>query len=80
MIHLTSDGEVISPDERPESKTEHELVIAFAIFHFGALKGMSGQEFHRRYAGKHLSSRVAIQSSSTASSKGSWETDRGSRS
>lgn len=80
MVHLTSDGEVISPDGCPESKAEeHELVIAFAIFHFGSLNGISGQEFHRRYAGKHLSSRIAIQSLSTGSSEWSWGTDLGSR-
>lgn len=62
MVHVTSGGEIISPDERPEAKAEHDLVIAFAIFHFGALNGMNGEDFHRRYAGKHISSRLAIQS------------------
>lgn len=79
MVHLTSDGEITSPDGRPESKAEHESVIAFAIFHFGALNDMSGQEFHRRYAGMHVSSRVAIQSSSTESSKRSYGFDPDSR-
>ena len=78
MVHLTSDGEVISPDERPQSKAEHELVISFAIFHFGGLNGMSGQEFHRRYAGQHISSRIAIQSLNNESSNWSWESDIGS--
>ena len=70
MVQLTSSGEVVSPDGRPGSKAEQDLVIAFATFHFGELNGMSGEEFHRRYAGKHISSRVAIRSSSSSSSKG----------
>lgn len=71
MIHLTCDGEVLSPDGRPESKAEEDLVIAFAMFHFGGLNGISGKEFHQRYAGRHMSSRVGLQSSSTTSSAGS---------
>ena len=62
MVHLTSGGEVVSPDGDSELKAEHDLVIAFATFHFGALNGMNGEDFHRRYAGKHISSRLAIQS------------------
>lgn len=64
MVHLTSGGRIISPDGGPESKAKYDLVIAFAKFHFGAFNGMNGEEFHRRYAGKHISSRLAIQSSS----------------
>ena len=70
MVHLTCDGEVISPDGRPEPKAEDDLVIAFAMLHYGGLNGMSGVEFHRRYAGQHLSSRVALRSRSTSSSEG----------
>ncbi|KAL9077206.1 MAG: hypothetical protein Q9161_000472 [Pseudevernia consocians] len=71
MIHLTCDGEVVSPDGgRPGSKAEEALVIAFAMFHFGELNGISGKEFHRRYAGRHMSSRVGLQSSGTTSSAG----------
>ena len=72
MIHLTCDGEVVSPDGgRPGSTAAEEaVVIAFAMFHFGELNGISGKEFHRRYAGRHMSSRVGLQSSSTTSSAG----------
>lgn len=81
MLHLTDDGGVVlSPDRRPGSKEDEDLVIAFAMFHFGELNGISGEEFHRRYAGRHMSSRVAPQLSDTKSSNwscgsclGSWK-------
>lgn len=71
MVHLTCDGEVISPDGRPGSSADDDLVVAFAMFHYGELNGFGGEEFHRRYAGKHMSSRISLRSSSTNSSKGS---------
>lgn len=69
MVHITCDGEVISPNGRPGSQADEDLVIAFATLHFGELNGISGDEFHRRYAGKHMSSRVSVRSSSTNSSQ-----------
>ena len=68
MIRITRDGETISPNERPRPKTDEDVVIAFATFHYGELNGMSGDEFHRRYAGRHISSTVSLRSSSTSSS------------
>ena len=70
MVHLTSDGEMLSPDGRPSSTADDDLVIAFAIFHYGELNSMGGEEFHRRYAGKHLFSRIALQSSAQKSLAG----------
>ena len=63
MVHLTSKGEYVSPDGRCGSEADQDSVIAFAMFHFGGLNGMSGEEFHRRYAGRHMSSRIALRSS-----------------
>ena len=68
MIRITSDGETISPNERPRPKMDEDVVIAFAMFHYGELNSMSGEEFHKRYAGRHLSSTKSLQSSSTNSS------------
>ena len=69
MVHLTCDGQVISPDGRSGSKSDDDLVINFATFHYGGFNGMGGKEFHRHYAGKHISSRIALRSSSTNTSK-----------
>ena len=71
MLQITCDGEIISPDGRPGSNADAELVIAFAMFHYGGLNDMSGEQFHRRYAGQHMSSRIAFRSSNTNSSTGS---------
>ena len=68
MIRITRDGETISPNERPRPKTDEDVVIAFATFHYGELNGMSGDEFHKRYAGRHISSTISLRSSSTSSS------------
>lgn len=70
MVHLTSDGEIISPDGRPGSRADDDLVIAFAMFHYGGLNSMGGEEFHRRYAGKHISSRIALRPSNQKSLAG----------
>lgn len=69
MIHLTSKGEYASR-KCPRPEADEDLVVAFAMFHFGKLNGMSGKEFHRRYAGKHMSSTIAVQSSRTEVSNG----------
>ena len=69
MVKLTSAGAMMSPDGRPRSQADEGLVIAFAKFHFGELNGISGDEFHRRYAGKHMSSRISLCCSSTSSSQ-----------
>ena len=68
MVKLTSAGAMMSPDERPRSQADEGPVIAFAKFHFGELNGISGDEFHRRFAGKHMSSRISLGCSSTGSS------------
>ncbi len=69
MVNLTGDGGVVpSPDRRPGSKADEDLVIAFAMFHYGELNGISGEEFHRRFAGRHMSSLVGPQLSDTKSS------------
>ena len=68
MVKLTSAGAMISPDGRPRSQVDEGPVIAFAKFHFGELNGISGDEFHRRFAGKHMSSRISLGCSSTSSS------------
>ena len=51
-------------------KADQDLVIAFATFHYGDLSDVSGDEFHRRYAGKHMASKVslAVRAGSTTSS------------
>lgn len=69
MVQLTCDGEIMSPDERPRSQADNDLVIAFATLHHGGLNGMSGEEFRRRYAGKHIPSRIALQPARTSSSQ-----------
>ena len=68
MIHITRDGNTISLNERPRPKMDEDVVIAFAMFHYGELNSMSGEEFHKRYAGQHISSTISLQSSSTNSS------------
>ena len=68
MVKLTSAGAMMSPDGRPRSQADEDPVIAFAKFHFGELNGISGDEFHRRFAGKHMSSRISLGCSSTSSS------------
>ena len=68
MIHITRDGDTISLNERPRPKMDEDVVIAFAMFHYGELNSMSGEEFHKRYAGQHISSTISLQSSSTNSS------------
>ena len=68
MVKLTSAGAMVSPDGRPRSQADEGPVIAFAKFHFGELNGISGDEFHRRFAGKHMSSRISLGCSSTSSS------------
>ena len=77
FVKLTWDGEVISPDGRPTSTSDEDpdflMVIAFATFHYGQLNHMSADDFHRRYAGRHMSSRISLQSSSTNSSKKSCD-------
>lgn len=73
MVQITGDGQMLSPERCPASEAEQELVVAFAINHYGQLNGMNGEEFHRYYAGKHWSSRIAPRSSSTNSSGGSVE-------
>ena len=65
MIRITKDGETISVNERPGPKMDEDIVIAFATFHFGELNSMSGDEFHKRYAGQHISSTKSLQSSNT---------------
>ena len=67
MIRITRDGKNISVNERPRPKMDEDIVIAFATFHFGELNSMSGDEFHKRYAGQHISSTKSLQSSSTNS-------------
>ena len=67
MIRITRDGETISLNERPRPKMDEDIVIAFATFHFGELNSMSGDEFHKRYAGQHISSTKSLQSSNTNS-------------
>ena len=68
MVKLTSAGAMMSPEGRPRAQVDEGPVIAFAKFHFGELNGISGDEFHRRYAGKHMSSRISLGCSSTSSS------------
>ena len=68
MIRITRDGKNISVNECPRPKMDEDIVIAFATFHFGELNSMSGEEFHKRYAGQHISSTKSLQSSSTNSS------------
>ena len=68
MVKLTSAGAMMSPDGSPRSRADEGPVIAFAKFHFGELNGISGDEFHRRFAGKHMSSRISLGCSSTSSS------------
>ena len=65
MIRITKDGDTISLSERPRPKVDEDVVIAFAMFHYGELNSMSGEEFHKRYAGRHISSTKSLQSSST---------------
>lgn len=61
MVQLTSAGAMMSPDGgRAGAQVDEGSVIGFAKFHFGALNGMSGEEFHRRYAGRHMSSRISL--------------------
>ncbi|CAF9926709.1 hypothetical protein IMSHALPRED_007019 [Imshaugia aleurites] len=67
-VRLTSSGKIISPNGRPDSQIDEDLVIAFATFHYGGLNDITGEQFRRRYAGQHISSRIAIQSSTTDSS------------
>ena len=71
MIRITRDGEIISPSERPLPTVDADVVIAFATVHYGQLYGLCGEEFHKRYAGRHMSSRMALHSTSTNSSTGS---------
>lgn len=77
MIRVTREGEiVVSPEEEQlprlrRQNGDEDLVIAFAMFHYGELNSMSGEEFHKRYAGRHMSSRISLQSTSTNSSTGS---------
>ncbi|KAM0798105.1 hypothetical protein BDR22DRAFT_823662 [Usnea florida] len=68
MVKLTSAGAMMSPDGSPRSHADEGPVIAFAKFHFGELNGISGDEFHRRFAGKHMSSRISLGCSSTSTS------------
>ena len=68
MIRITRDGKTISLNERPRPKVDEDIVIAFAMFHYGELNSMSGEDFHKRYAGRHISSTTSLQSSSTNSS------------
>ena len=75
MIRITRDGKTISLNERPRPKMDEDVVIAFAMFHYGELNSMSGEDFHKRYAGRHIPSTTSLQSSSTSSSTRS----RGSR-
>lgn len=84
MVGITKEGEIIvSPEEEKiprlrRPNTDEDLVIAFAMFHYGGLNDMSGEEFHKRYAGRHMSSRISIQATSTNASTdstalgGSW--------
>ena len=67
MVQISRDGEPLSPDGISKSKADEDLVVAFAIFHFGGFNGISGEEFHRLFAGKHISSRIPLQSDSTSS-------------
>lgn len=75
MVRITREGViVVSPEEehpRRRPNADEDLVIAFAMFHYGELNSMSGEEFHKRYAGRHMSSRISLQSTSTNSSTGS---------
>ena len=80
MIRVTRDGESISVNERPRAGVDEDVVIAFAMFHYGELNGMSGEEFHRRYAGQHIASTISLQSSSTSSSTRSGGSRRAGRS
>ena len=68
MIRITRNGKTISLNERPRPKMDEDVVIAFALFHYGELNSMSGEEFHKRYAGQHISSTISLQSSGTNSS------------
>ena len=68
MIRITRDGKTISLNERPRPHMDEDVVIAFAMFHYGELNSMSGEDFHKRYAGRHISSTTSLQSSSTNSS------------
>ena len=79
MIRVTRDGESLSVNERPRPKVDEDVVIAFAMFHYGELNGMSGEEFHKRYAGQHISSMRSLQSSSTGSSTRSGGSRRAGR-
>ena len=69
MIRITKDGETISLNERPRPRMDEDVVIAFAMFHFGELNSMSGEEFHKRYAGQHISSTISLQSSTNSSTR-----------
>lgn len=79
MIRVTREGEiVVSPEEEQHPRlrrpnADEDLVIAFATFHYGELNSMSGEEFHKRYAGRHMSSRISLQSASTNSSTDSGD-------
>ena len=61
MVELIT-SEDVSPNGCTRDKEDEDLVIAFAMFHYGAFDSISGEEFHRVYAGKHTSSMVALQS------------------
>lgn len=76
MIHISSEGRMVSPDGRPGgSCVDEDLVIAFAVLHYGGLNEVSGVVFRRRYAGGHIPSRIAVGAGSVESltgSVGSW--------
>ena len=67
---------MVSPDGRPGGGcVDEDLVIAFAVLHYGGLNGVSGGVFRRRYAGGHIPSRIAVGVGSVESlsgSVGSW--------
>ena len=54
MVSLTRD------DSDREVGGDEDLVIAFAMFHYGGFNSMSGDEFHRIYKGKHTASMLAL--------------------